>query len=263
MEFALAQGFERLRYLPVVGETEVMDMLLIKAVVEYNDNGFLVYAGNYCGAYTRGRTEAEALGKLPREIQSYFLWATGKDFTEDEQFEIEVVQRKASDLQVCDADSDVIFETEKLPLNRAEYIRLKTLVIKSARDFEELYASIPDKNRTTLEERRTFYGSVPRTAREMYEHTNSVTNYYVGEIGIKVNNLPSIVENRINAFECIESTPCFLENATHDGSYGEEWSLKKVLRRFIWHDRIHAKAMYRMAIGIWGKKDIKNPYFFD
>ncbi len=236
---------------------------LIRAVVEYNDNGFLVYADNYCGAYTRGRTETEALGKLKGEIQRYLLWSTGNNLTENETIEICVIQRKVSDLQICDADSDIIFETEKLPLSKKEYVRLKTLVIKSAGDFEELYVSIPDKNQTTLEERQTFYGYVPRTAYEMYLHTNNVTNYYIGEIGIQMDNLPNIVENRIRALEHIESTPHFLENATYDGSYGEQWSLKKVLRRFVWHDRIHAKAMYRMAVNIWGKQDITNPYFFD
>lgn len=24
------------------------------------------------------------------------------------------------------------------------------------------------------------------------------------------------------------------------------WSVRKVLRRFVWHDRIHAKAMWKM-----------------
>ena len=97
----------------------------------------------------------------------------------------------------------------------------------------------------------------------MYQHANNVTNYYVGEIGIQMNNLPNIIENRISALEHIESTPHLLKNATYDGSYGEQWSLKKVLRRFVWHDRIHAKAMCRMAVNIWGKQDINNPYFFD
>lgn len=240
-----------------------MDIHLIRAVVEYNDQGFLVFADNYCGAYSRGKTETEALGKLKGEIQRYLYWATGNDLAENESMEISVVQRKFSDLQICDADSDIIFETEQLPLTQKEYTRLNSLVMKSARDFEELYLSIPDKHRTTLRERQTFYGSVPRTAFEMYEHTNNVTNYYVGELGITVNNLPNIVENRINAFERLELTSSFLKNTTYDGSYGELWSLKKVLRRFIWHDRIHAKAMYRMAVNIWGKQAISNPYFFE
>lgn len=47
------------------------------------------------------------------------------------------------------------------------------------------------------------------------------------------------------------------------GSYGEEWSLRKVLRRFIWHDRIHAKAMYRMAIKTFGPDVVPNIFCFD
>ena len=33
----------------------------------------------------------------------------------------------------------------------------------------------------------------------------------------------------------------FLKNPVISGSYGEEWSLRKLLRRFVWHDRIHAR----------------------
>ena len=54
---------------------------------------------------------------------------------------------------------------------------------------------------------------------------------------------------------------CF-HNAVIEGSYGEAWSLRKVLRRFIWHDRIHAKAMYRMAVKVFGAENVANPFCF-
>lgn len=238
-------------------------MRVIRAVVEYNDSGFLVYADNYCGAFTRGKTKEEALGKLPDEIRRYHLWATEDSLPQNEPLTVMVVREKISNLQIRDADSDIIFETEKPPLSLEEYSGLRTLVMKSARDFEALYLSVPDKNYTTLPARQTFYGAVPRTAFEMYQHTNGVTDYYVGEIGITVDNLSNIVENRINALRCIESTPFFLTNALYTGSYEEQWSLRKVLRRFVWHDRIHAQAMYKMASNIWGKQGVKNPFFFD
>lgn len=237
-------------------------MYLIRAVIEYNEDGFLIYADNYPGAYTRGKTEGEALAKLTGEIRSYQFWATAYAPSQNEPIEIQVVQRKRSDMQICDADTDVIFTSEQVPLTAEEYDKLKALALKSAADFDALYLSIPDKNRTTLQARKTFYGPVPRTAQEMYEHTNNVTDYYVGEIGVTMDNLPNIRENRNIAFEGIESTPDYLNNIVYDGSYGEQWSLRKVLRRFIWHDRIHAKAMYRMATKIWGKGAIRNPYHF-
>ncbi len=42
---------------------------VVKAVVEYNDGGYLIYANNYCGAYTRGKTKEEALNKFEKEIR--------------------------------------------------------------------------------------------------------------------------------------------------------------------------------------------------
>ena len=124
---------------------------------------------------------------------------------------------------------------------------LKKLVLKSAEDFLKLYESIPDKHSSVLAEKKTFLGLRPRTAFEMYEHTKSVNPYYFGEIGVEADHDGTIVECRIRGFEALEKQEGFLENAVVEGSYDEEWSLRKVLRRFIWHDRIHAKAMYRMA----------------
>jgi len=235
----------------------------IRVVMEYNKDGYLLYAENYCGAFTRGKTKEAAVSKFPNEIRQYRHWIAGEKKELEENYEVIIVQKKESNLQICDADSDVIFETEKYQLEKEEYEYLKKLAIKSAKDFEKLYASIPNKKYSTLKVRKTFYGSIPRTAEEMYTHTNNVTNYYVGEIGIKIDNIEDIVLNRIHAIECIEKLPNYLENKVFVGSYDEEWSLRKVLRRFIWHDRIHAKAMYRMATKTWSIEELENPFCFD
>ena len=86
-------------------------------------------------------------------------------------FEPEIVQEKCSELTISDADSDVLFDEERKELSVSEYEELKALVLKSARDFLSLYEAIPDKNKSCLPIRVTFYGQVPRTAFEMYEHT--------------------------------------------------------------------------------------------
>lgn len=113
-------------------------------------------------------------------------------------------------------------------------------------DFLKLYEMIPDKQKSVLPVRTTFYGQVPRTAEEMYVHTKSVNSYYFAEIGIDADNEGSIYECRKRGFEQLENTTDFLNGRLQEGSYGEMWSVRKVLRRFIWHDRIHAKAMWKM-----------------
>lgn len=151
----------------------------IQCVWEHNGDDSILYSANFVGAFTRGKSKDEAVRKMPSEILSYLAW---KGDAPPDALEPEIVQEKASALTVSDADSDVLFNDEKAPLTAAEYEALKSLAMKSARDFLALYRSIPDKDKSALPPRATFYGEIPRTAREMYKHTKNVNTYYFGEI---------------------------------------------------------------------------------
>lgn len=232
----------------------------IRCVWEHNGNDSILYSDNFIGAFTRGETKDIAFQKMNSEIKSYLRWKG--DFIPD-FLEPEIIQEKSSELNIHDADSDVLFESEKQSLCTSEYVQLKALTLKSAQDFLTLYKAIPDKNKSCLHNRDTFYGHTPRTAFEMYEHTKNVNSYYFNEIGVSADNEGDIVSCRERGFALLEDQPDFINNTVYVGSYEEEWSLRKVLRRFIWHDRIHAKAMYRMAVKTFGKDTIPNIFMFD
>ena len=231
----------------------------MKCIWEHNGNDTLLYSADYIGAYTRGASLAIALRKMQDELRSYALWR-GQEPPQDA--DLTIVQEQTSSLHIADADSDVLFDAETVPLSPEEYAELKALALKSALDFQVLYSSIPDPDESCLPKRNTFYGSVPRTAREMYEHTKNVNAYYFGEIGVDADNDGSILDCRARGFARLEEQKDFLRVPVTEGSYGELWSLRKVLRRFIWHDRIHAKAMYRMAVRTFGASAVENPFRF-
>lgn len=231
----------------------------VNCVWEHNGNDTLLYADNFIGAFTRGETKEIAINKMQQEISSYLRW---KGEFAAENIEISIVQEHESKLQINDADSDVIFDTEKLPLSQEEYKELKELALKSANSFESLYSQIPDKNKSVLTPRATFYGCIPCTALEMYEHTKCVNPYYFGEIGIDADTEDSIYDCRKRGFQTLEQTSDYLENKVYLGMGNEYWSLRKVIRRFIWHDRIHAKAMWRMARKTFGEKKVENIFIF-
>lgn len=231
----------------------------IECIWEHNGDDTILYAKDYVGAFTRGENLEVASKKMKNEILAYSSWI-GNDLQED--IDVVIVQEKKSELEIKDADSDVIFMAEEAALTMSEYITLRDLALKSASDFLKLYEMIPDKQKSVLPVRKTFYGQVPRTAEEMYVHTKSVNSYYFAEIGIDADNEGSIYECRKRGFEQLENTTDFLNCRLQEGSYGEMWSVRNVLRRFIWHDRIHAKAMWKMVKKTFGENAVENIFGF-
>lgn len=232
----------------------------IECVWEHNGDDTILYAGNFPGACTRGSSREAAVEKMAGEVESWLKWAGS---SVPEALSPEIVQEQSSALEIRDADSDVLFDSERGPLTMEEYTRLKALALKSAADFLALYHSIPDPDVSCLSVRKTFYGPVPRTAAEMYAHTKSVNAYYFGEIGVEADNEGDILQCRERGFALLEQRVDFLRNPVWEGSYGEDWTLRKMLRRFIWHDRIHGRAMYRMAVRTFGPERIANPFCFE
>lgn len=157
--------------------------MAIKCVWEHNGADSLLYAADLPGAYARGVGREEALQKMRQELPP-------------EELAPVIIQEKTSTLRIADADSDVLFESERLPLTPEEYAAQKALALRSAADFLALYRSIPDPDQSALPPRETFYGAVPRTAREMYEHTKNVNAYYFREIGIAADNEGDILSCR-------------------------------------------------------------------
>lgn len=81
----------------------------IRCVWEHNGNDTILYAENYIGAFARGESRKVAVQKMDGEVRAYLRWA-GEETNEN--FSVQVVQEKESTLEISEADSDVIFETE-------------------------------------------------------------------------------------------------------------------------------------------------------
>ena len=221
----------------------------IRCVWEHRGEDTILWPVGYPGAFARGASLSEALAKLPEDLKAWADW-TGQGVPEET--EPVIVGEIESGLDIRDADSDALLDAEQEPLERAEYERLRDMAIRSAEQFLRLYESVPDPDRSANPVRQTFYGAVPRTAREMYEHTKNVNAYYFGELGVEADNEGDIVDCRRRGFEALEKQPDFLNNPVFAGSWDEDWTLRKLLRRFIWHDRLHARAMVRMVRRTFG-----------
>lgn len=120
----------------------------IRCIWEHNGNDSIVYSDNFPGAFTRGKDFITTASKMKNEIISYAKWS---GCSLPDSFDIELVMDKPSDLQIRDADSDVLFDSEKMPLIKDEYNKLNSLALRSAECFYKLYEMIPNKNRSALQ----------------------------------------------------------------------------------------------------------------
>lgn len=231
----------------------------MNAVLEYNDRGCMLFSADCPGAFARGRDRREAMAKLPGDVRSFCRWA-GLPIPAPSLVKIleEVYQ---PELQVEDADGNVLFSSERAPLTPEEYAPLRALVLKSAQCLDQLYAAIPDPEAPLGPERVTFYGRCPNTARAMFDHVNNCTGYYIAGLGAECDILPGCCATRLGALAAAEALPGFLDMSPHQAEDGELWTPRKLLRRFLWHDRIHARAMFRRGWANWGEQ-IPDPFGF-
>ena len=234
-----------------------------KAVLEYNDKGVTLWSLRYPGAFARGETAAEAVRKLPAACRRYRLWAKlpiEADAAGDEQ--VRCTRKIKVDAPVEEGFTAALFPEEKLALDMARYTSLKTLCLISARDLEALFASIPQKDRALLKSRRTVYGKVPVTAREMLSHVIEAQRTWAALFGVDLGESQGLLAGRKRLFAGLERQPGYLDGRLVTGPDGELWTLRKLLRRLLWHDALHGRALYRKAVTFWQKERIKNPFGF-
>lgn len=229
----------------------------IDAICETNGKGWLIWAAQCPGAFARGATENEALAKLPGDVRRFLRWAgePAGDITVTPGAPIE------SGLHTEDADSDLLLEADCAPMTEADYAAAKLLVLKSAHDFCTLFESIPNPDISPRAPRTSFYGPVPRqclqTVGVEVGHVfkrNAEGGHVIGRRAVRV-----VIHLARRAR--IEDREELLTGRICTAPDGERWTLRKLLRRFLWHDRIHARAMWRMAAPLWGSA-VADPFGF-
>jgi len=236
---------------------------LIRVAAEVNEKGTMLHLIDMPGAFVRAVKLDDAVDKVIDEARAYKRWIydIGKN-PEHSGYTVEIAQRETTNARLDDGDTEILISRDK-NMDPAYFRHLKMLAIKSANDFQKLYDSIPDKEyNDDSKNRTTFYGKVPSNAKEMLIHADRVTSYYLSRIRLDfTGDGNDLVKNRIQSIGLIESDISAMHNplVLIDDEY---WTTAKVLRRFIWHDRIHARALYRFAVKQWGYNRICDAFCF-
>ena len=220
-------------------------------IYETNGLGFLGWITDLPGAYIRGKTLEEARGKVNKEIALCTEWLNFEKAI-DMQINEEI---KKSDLHIEDADSEIIFDSELIDFDKKEeFLFWCNKILLSGTKTEEIYKRMKNKSLIDITmKRKTFYGDVYCTINDQYRHIVNVQNYYLNQIGTEMNIADELRLNRMEFVEKLKEKYLKEGNKLYRNE-SEDWTVKKVIRRTIWHDRIHIRAIERMEKRLSGIK---------
>jgi len=215
----------------------------MEIVYETNGKGVLGWIVELPGAYVRGKTVEEARNKTENEIIEYKKWL---DLPyNDEYFTKETIVH--SELTIEDADSDILLDYDISDYGSLEELKKDLeLALVSAGKVNAIYKTCKYKNvidKTKI--RKTFYGDVYSTIEDQYKHIVNVQRFYLNNIEADAEIGTDIIKGREKVIEIIYEK--YMESGNKIYKMPEEnWTIRKVIRRLIWHDRIHSKAIERM-----------------
>jgi len=233
--------------------------------LETNGKGFQGFIIELPGAFVRGRTEQEALSKTIKEATSYAKWLESPAPTSTKA---RVVQRHQCELTVEDGDCEILLHADQDVLDQRRLAQLRDLVKHSGQTFSRLYDSVSLKDWVdSSKSRPTFYGQTPKTVRENFDHVKGAQYYYLSRTRspfqfVKDGDFVAIRQ------QCLDQlTELYSKNGNSEvfSADNESWTLAKILRRFIWHDRIHARAIVRILQKQQSQgliQDYKDPFCF-
>ncbi len=148
---------------------------------------------------------------------------------------------------VPDADCEILLESDRGNIEGEEFLDLVKLVRNSGKTLVALYSQSQLKNwieQTRI--RTTFYGENPKTIQEIFDHVNGTQYYYLSRTQIPFDQDENdFIRRREFCLGKIAELYKKAGNLMWEED-NEFWTLKKTLRRFVWHDRIHGKAITRI-----------------
>lgn len=229
--------------MPALPRLKLPDVVSI--VFETNGKGYLGFIVELPGAFVRGKTKNEAIAKVNQEVNLYLKWL---NMEKKRDYNVKVVQMHRSSLMVEDADNEILLEADKETMDEEEFKDLLNLAWFSGETFLRLYTSTKFKDwADDARIRKTFYGDNLTTIQEICDHVKGCQYYYLSRTGYEFEEKEEgFMETGKFCTEKIRELYYKNNNSIVFDVDNELWTLKKILRRFIWHDRIHGKAMTRI-----------------
>jgi len=226
---------------------------LHQATDEDGEAGYHAWVLPYLGFATWAETECSVLEQVPHKLLEYlqFCQRRGVPFRDvSVPSKVGVVERVAGNETLFGWDyrpatPSFIDETiALLDATRSELLEVVTELPDGIFDWDPPYRHFPSWARW-------------RTIRQILAHiANTETHYYLPNIGIQPTISPTLdedapwqkdlIQHREETLEALRNLKKARDLSRIRFDDNGAWSVRKVLRRLVWHERLHTKSISRI-----------------
>lgn len=217
-------------------------------VFETNRLGYIAWPIGLDGSFVRGSGIEQIRRKRSKELEEWAAWLQRPDISVPDWHEI----LEETSAQVQDGDTEILLSSDldgyvdDAQLHQA-FADAEVSSVQVDRIFSRCLAI---KDRTDpLMQRTTFYGPTYATISDQYRHIIDTQHFYLQIIGTDATWAADskLCDSRRIVIEALTELYSRIGNTVIlDKDTGEEWTIRKVARRLIVHDRLHGRAMSRM-----------------
>jgi len=220
------------------------------------DGSTQIFIRELPGCYSRSPSFDEAVAKAPLKIKEFLDWLKGHGDDiggSDYDVETEVSEVVRGNWPVNLGDSQALFKADLRPLEREEVERCKRYIRYAREDFINLYLSAPKEAHEWKPDQST-----PRHIKRIAEHIADVDFFYIERLKarkfrdwplefLEVSNELTLMRLSNLSGEEMNCSVSYHEPGGWTGtSEPEGWTTRKVLRRFVWHERLHTSTANKL-----------------
>ncbi len=214
---------------------------------------YILHALDLPGCYSEGATEGKAIRNFASTLASYRDWlVTHGELVPVLPEEFDVAERLASYTLADGYEVNAIFEPERSPPSW-EFLTLSIRLLRySGADLLSAFESIP------IDQREASLAVGARTPKQILEHVARAEWWYLSHLADVPGALPGDQAPGTPAqFEAVHATLIEWLTDIPAERMGaivvdreEEWSVRKLLRRALWHERAHTAELARFGTAV-------------
>lgn len=223
-----------------------------------NEVGWVAWCLDVQGFATWAETEGEVLARVPGKLEAHKAWLARHGLV-GVAASSEASNGAASGVEVVDTarGNEVLFLPDCEPCEVSEIELTLRLLSASRADLVQTVEGLPEQALDWDPPYRAFLDwATWRSVRQILAHVaNCETHYYLPAIGGKSQLPAASPEGDWHQFLAAHraQTVSFLEQLKESRDRarvivgGEAWSVRKVLRRLVWHELLHWKSIRRIG----------------